>query len=145
MGQVRTETRELIITEETVYEVGEDVESLEVFLEENPEYAPAMEDPDGFSTRATDALPVTHGTMTTRTTGCNSATVTYRKVSGTPVTIRFSIAQLGSLTRNGSNMNISSGQTRSYTANLSPIGNVQGRMYVSEQDKTFVNKYISCR
>lgn len=145
MGQVRTESQEIIVTDEGVYEVGEDVESLEVFLEENPEYAPAVEDPDGISALATSSLPITHGTLTTRTTNCSSATVTYSKASGTRLTINFSIAQLGSLTRNGPTLNINAGQSRSFTSNLTPIGNVQGRMYVDEQDKTFVNGYISCR
>lgn len=145
MSQVRTESQEIIVTEEGVYEVGEDVESLEAFLEENPEYAPAVEDPDGLSTLGTDTLPVTHGTMTTRTTNCDSATVTYSKVSGSRLTVSFSIAQLGSITRNGPVTTIQAGQSRSYTANLSPIGNVQGRMHVDEQNKTFVNKYVSCR
>ncbi|MBQ1081160.1 hypothetical protein [Nocardiopsis sp. B62] len=145
MGQVHTESQEVIITDEGVFEVGEDVESLDAFLEENPEYAPAIEDPDRVGARATESLPITHGTLTTRTTGCNSATVTYKKTTGTRLTIRFSVAQLGSLTRNGPTLNINAGQTRSFTANLSPIGNVQGRMKVDEQNKTFVNKYISCR
>ena len=145
MGQVRTVSQEIIVTDEAVYEVGEDVESFEAFLEENPEYAPAAEDPDGIGTLGTDSLPVTHGTMTTTTTGCNSATVTYKKVSGTRLTISFSVAQLGSLTRNGPTTTIQAGQSRSYTSSLSPIGNVQGRMHVDEQNKTFVNKYISCR
>ncbi|WP_026118994.1 hypothetical protein [Nocardiopsis ganjiahuensis] len=145
MGRVRTVSQEIIVTDEAVYEVGEDVESFEAFLEENPEYAPAEEDPDGFGALGSDSLPVTHGTMTTTTTGCNSATVTYRKVSGTRLTINFSIAQVGSLTRKGPTTSIQAGQSRSYSAGLSPIGNVQGRMQVKEQNKTFVNRYISCR
>ncbi|MEU3020808.1 MULTISPECIES: hypothetical protein [unclassified Nocardiopsis] len=145
MGEVRTESQEIIVTDEGVYEVGEDVESLEAFLEENPEYAPADEDSDPIGARATTGLPITHGTLTTSTTGCKSATVTYRKTTGTPVTIRFSVAQLGSLTRNGPTHTIRAGQTRSFTSNLSPIGNVQGRMRVDEQNKTFVNGFISCR
>ena len=145
MGRVRTETQEIIITGEGVYEVGEDVESLEVFLEENPEYVPAVEDPDGVSTLATSSLPLTHGTLTTRTTDCSTATVCYRKTSGSRLTVKFSIAQVGRLTQTGGNINIAAGQTRSYSAGLNPVGNVQGRMYVSQQDTTFVNGYISCR
>ncbi len=145
MGQVRTESQEVIITGEAVYEVGEDVESFEAFLAENPEYAPAAEDPDAVSTLGSHSLPVTHGTMTTTTTNCSSATVSYRKVSGSRITITFSIAQLGSFTRNGPTSTIQTGQSRSFTANLSPVGNVQGRMKVDEQNKTFVSNYISCR
>ncbi|WP_017582421.1 hypothetical protein [Nocardiopsis valliformis] len=145
MGQVRTESREVIITEEGVYEVGEDVESLEVFLEENPEYAPAVEDPDGISTLANTSLPLTHGTLTTSTTNCNSATVRYSKTSGSRLTIRFSIAQVGRLTQTGGIMSIVAGQSRSYSVSLRPIGNVQGRMYVTQQGTTFTNNYISCR
>lgn len=145
MGQVRTESREVIITEEGVYEVGEDVESLEVFLRENPEYVPAVEHPDGIGTLATTSLPLTHGTLTTRTTNCDSATVRYHKTSGSRLSIRFSVAQVGRLTQTGGTTSIVAGQSRSYSVSLRPVGNVQGRMYVIQQGTTFTNNYISCR
>ncbi|MGW5875413.1 hypothetical protein ACWFMI_02505 [Nocardiopsis terrae] len=145
MGQVRTESQEIIVTEEGVYEVGEDVESLDAFLTENPEYEPAVADPEGVSTLDTNSLPLTHGVLTTRTTRCESATVSYSKRSGSELTIRFSLAQLGSGTKNGPGIGIVAGQTRSYTFSTRNFGNVQGRMYVHQQDKTFRNGYISCR
>ncbi|GAB3702155.1 hypothetical protein [Nocardiopsis oceani] len=143
-SRVHSTSQEVIITDDGFYEVGEDVESLDAFLEENPEYVPSVEDPDGLGTLDSDSVSLTHGTLTTRTTGCSSATVTYSKTSGANLDISFTVAQLGSLNRNSPGMSIVAGQSRSFTANLTPIGSVQGRLHVEQQDETFVTSYISC-
>ncbi|HJE59584.1 MAG TPA: hypothetical protein K8V84_13920 [Nocardiopsis listeri] len=136
---------EVIITDDGFYEVGEDVESLEAFLDENPEYADAVENPDGVGTLATDSAALTHGTLSIRTTDCTTARVSYSKASGGRITVELRVGQIGRLERKGGPRVISTDRSASFTTGIASIGNVQGRMHVSEQDTTFRTGYVSCR
>ncbi|MBR8742654.1 hypothetical protein DSY14_13100 [Nocardiopsis sp. MG754419] len=136
---------EFIVTDEGSYEVGADVESLGDFLDENPEYVAAVARPEEVGTLASDTAALTHGTLRIRTTDCATATVTYTKVSGGPITVEPRIGQIGRLERKGDPRVVSSGGSASFTTGISSIGNVQGRMHVSEQGTTFRTDFVGCR
>ncbi|MEU3306907.1 hypothetical protein ACWGSK_08155 [Nocardiopsis sp. NPDC055551] len=136
---------EVIITDDGFYEVGDDVESLETFLAENPEYADTVENPDEVGTLAADSAALTHGTLTIRTTDCTTARVSYSKASGSRITVELRVGQIGRLERKGGPQVISAGRSASFTTGIASIGNVQGRMHVSEQDTTFRTGHVSCR
>lgn len=135
---------EVIITDEGFYEVGEDVESLEAFLDENPEYTDAVENSDEVGTLAAGSAALTHGTLRVRTTDCTTARVSYSKVSGSRITVELRVGQIGRLERKGGPRVISTGQSASFSTGIASIGNVQGRMHVSEQSTTFRTDYVSC-
>lgn len=142
--RAQSSSMEVIITDDGFYEVGEDVESLEAFLDENPEYADTVADPGGVGTLAAESAALTHGTLTIRTTDCTTAKVSYSKASGSRITVELRVGQIGRLERRGGPRSVSSEHSASFSTGIASIGNVQGRMHVSEQDTTFRTGYVSC-
>ena len=142
---------EVIITDDGFYEVGEDVESLKTFLNENPRYADAVDDPGEVGevgevgALAAESAALTHGTLTIRTTDCTTAKVSYSKASGSRITVELRVGQIGRLERRGGPRVVSTGRSASFTTGIASFGDVQGRMHVSEQDTTFRTGYVSCR